>query len=207
MCFPGARDDEWLRPRVARPPPQAHPRRRGDANGRVLLPRNGRRNKLEKDRERRVFLARFKQPGRFSSAENAAFKSRSASFPHRKRSSCFLFFSYSKRSGCLGERIKNGEGANGDVQSTGRIARGGWVAHDGGREEGEERSWCCLPPAEATDKSRSQAGFFIKNVFQKQGGERWRGESSRCRIMRVPSRVRGSRSRSWNSFRSASSSD
>jgi len=23
--------------------------------------------------------------------------------------------------------------------------------------------------AEATDKSRSQAGFFIKNVFQKQG--------------------------------------
>lgn len=104
----------------------------------VLLPWNGRRNELEKDRERCVFLARFKQPGRFSSTENAAFKSRSASFPHRKSSSWFLFFSHSKRSGCLRERI-NGEGANGDVQSTGRIVRGRRVAHEGGREAGVKR--------------------------------------------------------------------
>lgn len=144
MCFPGARDDEWLRPRVPLSSAGASPasRRRRRHGGASLsffslssLTKEG-RSKLEKDRERRVFLlARFKQPGRFSSAENAAFKSRSASFPRRKSSSWFLFFSLSlEKSGWLRERIN--EGANGDVPRTGRVVgvRGGRTRGGGWRE-------------------------------------------------------------------------
>lgn len=59
----------------------------------LFLEIGGKKEQLEKDRERRVFLARFKQSGRFSSAENAAFKSRSASFARWKSSSWFHSFS------------------------------------------------------------------------------------------------------------------
>lgn len=50
-------------------------------------------------------------------------------------------------------------------------------------EEREPWSRCCrhLSPAEATDKSRSQAGFFIKNVFQNPWRERWEGGKEKGR--------------------------
>jgi len=69
--------------------------------------------------------ARFKQPSRFSSAENAAFKSRSASEEQQPVS---LFLSREHREvGGTRERI-NGEGANGGVQRPRKIVGGeeGW---------------------------------------------------------------------------------
>lgn len=78
-------------------------------------------------------LARFKQPGSFSSAENAAFKSRSASFPRRKNGSWFfpLSLSFSLRLSTKQEK-ERGEGADKRVLRM-RVKEGGKKPEGGDR--------------------------------------------------------------------------
>lgn len=120
---------------------------RGDADAGVSIfsskwEKRRRRQQLEKDRERRVFLfARFKQPSRFSSAENAAFKSRFASEESSSRFSSFPPGN-TEMVGGMRERI-NGEGANGGVQRARRI-----VSEGGRKKRGEIGP---LKPVDAVD--------------------------------------------------------